>query len=121
MISASKAGKALEGSLGVGLLDARAAQRVTRPPNPNRALNRFLINDPSGGEYPLFDSASWDSGAKSDASWDSASWSDASWADASWDSASWADASWSDASWADASWADASWADASWADASWVD
>jgi serine protease AprX len=121
MVSARKAGRAVEGSLGVGTLDAGDAQRVSRPPNPNRSLNRFLIKDPAGGSHPVFDSASWDSAAKSDASWDSASWADASWADASWDSASWADASWSDASWADASWADVSWADASWADVSWAD
>ncbi len=116
MISADKAGNAVPGSLGVGSLDALAAQRVSEPPNPNRALNRFLINDSAGGEYPLFDTASWDSAVKSDASWDSASWADVSWSDASWDSASWADVSWSDASWADASWADVSWADVSWVD-----
>jgi serine protease AprX len=116
MISASEPGNAVAGSLGVGSIDARAAQRVSRPPNPNRGLNRFLITDPSGGAYPVFDAASWDSAAKSDASWDSVSWTDAS-----WDSASWSDVAWSDASWADASWADASWADASWADVAWVD
>ena len=121
MASAQKAGKATEGSLGVGSIDARGAQDVASPPNPNRALNRFLINDPSGSEFPVFDTASWDSAVKTDASWDSASWSDASWADASWDSASWADVAWSDASWADVAWTDASWADASWADASWAD
>jgi serine protease AprX len=121
MISAEKAGNAVSGSLGVGSLDARAAQRASNAPNPNRALNRFLINDSNGGEYPVFDTASWDSAVRSDASWDSASWADASWSDASWDSASWADASWSDASWADVAWTDASWADASWADVSWVD
>lgn len=121
MISAEKAGNAVSGSLGVGSLDARAAQRVSKAPNPNRALNRFLINDSNGGGYPVFDTASWDSAVKSDASWDSASWADASWSDASWDSASWSDASWSDASWADVAWTDASWADASWADVAWVD
>jgi serine protease AprX len=108
-------------SAGAGQIDVKAAQRVADPPNPNRALNRFLIDDPAAGSLPVFDAASWDSAVKTDASWDSASWSDASWSDASWDSASWADFSWSDASWADASWADASWADVSWADASWVD
>ena len=121
MVSAQTPGAAGDGSLGVGTLDARRAQLVLRPPNPNRALNRFLISDTSGGGYPVFDSASWDSAAKADASWDSASWSDVSWADASWDSTSWSDASWSDASWADASWSDVSWADVSWADVSWVD
>ncbi len=121
MLTAKRAGRAAKYSLGAGEIDVRAAIRVTRPPNPNRALSRFLIDDPAGGPVPVFDAASWDSAVKSDVSWDSASWADASWADASWADASWADASWADASWADASWADASWADASWADASWAD
>jgi subtilisin family serine protease len=121
MISAERAGSAVAGSLGVGSLDAWGAKRVSKAPNPNRALNRFLITDPAGSAYPVFDAASWDSAAKADASWDSASWADIAWTDASWESASWADAAWSDASWADASRADASWADASWADGAWVD
>ncbi|MFL5768596.1 MAG: S8 family serine peptidase [Chloroflexota bacterium] len=111
MVTARPAELADRYSLGAGLINARAAIRVARPPNPNRALLRFLIDDPAGGPVPVFDAASWDSASRSDASWDSASWADASWADASW-----ADVSWTDASWADASWADASWADASWAD-----
>lgn len=121
MVSAREAGAAASGSLGVGSLNAQGALRVSTPPNPNRALNRFLITDPAGGSHPVFDAASWDSAAKTDVSWDSASWSDVSWSDASWDSVSWADVAWSDASWADASWSDASWADVSWADVSWVD
>jgi serine protease AprX len=111
MVSAGGAGRAAPGSLGVGSLNAAAALRVTRPPNPNRALNRFLITDPAGGGYPVFDSASWDSATKADASWDSTSWSDASWSDASWSDASWSDVSWSDASWSDVSWTDVSWVD----------
>lgn len=116
MASARAADAAEPLSLGVGQIDIPAAQRIANPPNPNRALTRFLVDDPAGGPIPIFDAASWDSAVDTDVSWDSASWADASWTDASW-----ADASWTDASWADASWADASWADASWADASWVD
>jgi serine protease AprX len=121
MVTARPAGLADRYSLGAGQINVRSAIRLTRPPNPNRALLRFLIDDPAGGPVPVFDAASWDSASHSDVSWDSASWADASWADASWADASWADASWADASWADASWADASWTDASWANASWVD
>ena len=111
MMSARDAGKAATGALGVGSIDARRAQQLNDPANPNRALNRFLITDPSGGAHPVFDAASWDSAVKADVSWDSASWADVAWSDASWADASWADASWADASWADASWADASWVD----------
>jgi serine protease AprX len=112
-------------SVGVGEVNAGRSLDKLNPPNPNKALNAFIVSDPVGGG-PVFDAASWADKAKSDASWAAASWADASWADASWSAASWADASWSDASWASASWADtataaASWADLSLASASWAD
>ena len=88
MATARAAALADPGSVGVGQVEARAAQLVDVPPNPNRALSRFLIDDPAGGSIPVFDSASWDSAARSDTSWDSASWTDASWTDASWADAS---------------------------------
>jgi serine protease AprX len=111
---------ARNGELGVGMIDAAAAAAVADPPNPNAALNRFLVAASDGSSAPTFDAASWASAAKADASWASASWASASWASASWASASWASASWASASWASASWASASWASASWASASWA-
>jgi serine protease AprX len=112
-------------STGVGEVSAGASIDTLNPPNPNKALNAFVVTNPFTGG-PIFDAASWAAKAQADASWADASWSDASWADASWSAASWADASWSDASWASASWADSATAAASWADlslgsASWAD
>jgi subtilisin family serine protease len=79
------------------------------PPNANAALDAFLVPDPDGGVYPVFDSASWRKIAQGNASWDSASWAEASWNTASWDSASWQTASWASDSFASASWNTASW------------
>jgi serine protease AprX len=112
-------------STGVGEVNAGTSIDTLNPPNPNKALNTFLVTNSFTGA-PVFDAASWAAKAQADASWADASWSDASWAAASWSAASWADASWSDASWASASWADSTTADASWADlslgsASWAD
>jgi len=112
-------------SEGVGEVNAARSLDIVNPPNPNKALDAFIVTDPVSGGL-VFDAASWADRAKSDASWADASWADASWADASWSAASWADASWSDSSWASASWADtasaaASWADLSLASASWAD
>jgi serine protease AprX len=107
-------------SVGVGELNAATASRVANPPNPNAALNRFVVSE-SGGSGRVFDAASWANVARADASWASASWASASWANASWASASWASASWASASWASASWASASWASASWASLSYED
>jgi serine protease AprX len=112
-------------SVGVGEVSAAGSLGVLKPPNPNKALNGFVVADAATGGR-AFDAVSWAAKAKSDATWAGASWADASWADASWSAASWADASWSDASWASASWADsalaaASWADLSLASASWAD
>ena len=112
-------------SEGVGEVNASRSIDTLNPPNPNKALNAFIVTDPLGGGR-VFDAASWADKARTDASWADASWADASWASASWSAASWADASWSDASWASASWADTATAAASWADlslgsASWAD
>jgi serine protease AprX len=112
-------------SEGVGEANAARSVELTNPPNPNRALNPFIVTDSTTGAR-VFDAASWADKARADASWADASWADASWADASWSAASWADASWADASFATASWADTAEAQASWADlslgaASWAD
>jgi subtilisin family serine protease len=125
MIGAKPLPKAADLSEGVGEVNAGRSIERQNPPNPNMALDAFIVSDPATGA-PVFDAASWAAKARSDASWASASWSDASWSSASWASASWAEASWSDASWASASWASgasaaASWADLSLASASWAD
>ena len=106
-------------SEGVGVLNAAAAAAAVNPPNPNLALNQFLMADPAGGSLPVFDSASWGSAARANASWGSASWGSASWGSASWGSASWGSASWGSASWGSLAWSAASWGTASWGTASW--
>jgi len=121
MVTAKPVPEAIPLSLGVGELNAaKAAARNLTPPNPNAALNKFVISA-SNGSGMTFDAASWSDYVKANASWADASWSDASWSDASWSAASWADASWADASWADGSLAAASWADQAIASASWAD
>jgi serine protease AprX len=117
MLTAKHLPEALPLSVGVGEVNAAAAADVVNPPNPNAALNQFVVSA-SGGSGKVFDAASWANVARADASWASASWASASWASASWASASWASASWASASWASASWASASWASASWASSS---
>jgi serine protease AprX len=94
------------GSAGVGELNAQRSADVTRPPNPNLALNRFVVPDPTGGSTPVFDAVSWSDVARAGVSWDSVSWSDVSWSDASWSDVSWSDVSWSDVSWSDVTWSD---------------
>ena len=120
MVSAVPLPSAASNSLGVGEANLQRAFGVGNPPNPNLALNQFLVSDPAGGSVPVFSTASWTSAALANASWSSASWSSASWSSASWSSASWSSASWSSASWSSASWSSASWSSASWSSASWT-
>ncbi len=103
------------GSAGVGEINALRSSQLSRAPNPNAALNRFLKTDVLG--TTAFDGAAWYTAAKASVSWDSVSWSDVSWTDVSWTDVSWADVSWSDVSWADVSWSDVlAAADVSWED-----
>jgi len=97
-------------SAGVGEVNIqKLLSDKTPPPNANAALDQFLIPDPSGGPYPIFDSASWLKVASGSASWNTASWNDASWNTASWNSASRNTASWHSDSFLSASWNTASW------------
>jgi serine protease AprX len=100
MVTASRTPTAAPLSEGVGVVDVAKAVALTSAPNPNLALDKFLVTDPlSGGK--VFDSASWASTASANASWASASWASASWASDSQSAASWASASWASASWSD--------------------
>ena len=117
LATAKKAPNATPNSLGAGEVYAGKAASLVAPPNPNLALDKFLVPDPKGGSTPVFASASWEDAVKKSTVWDAASWVDASWVDASWTDASWVDASWTDASWVDASWVDGALEDASWVDA----
>jgi subtilisin family serine protease len=109
------------GAAGVGQVTATTALLLGNAPNPNAALNRFVVPDPAGGSTPVFDAAAWSDTAQSDAAWASAAWADAAWSSAAWSSAAWSSAAWSSAAWASAAWADAAWASAAWADTSFED
>jgi len=118
MLTARHVGDADPGQAGVGEINAERAATIGYIPNPNAALNRYLIRTSSGsGETTTFDAASWESAARANVSWDSVSWSDVSWQSASWQSVSWSDASWQSVSWTDVSWSDVvAMADVSWED-----
>jgi serine protease AprX len=119
MVSAKPIDGAAPGSVGVGEIQMGRAVLTVNPPNPNKALDTFVVSDPVAGKS--FDAVSWASVARANVSWDSVSWDSVSWNDASWNVVSWADVSWSSVSWADVSWADVSWADVSWNDTSYED
>jgi serine protease AprX len=88
MLTATALPKAASRSVGVGEVNLQKAldPKLVAPPNPNLALDAFLVSDPTGSSLPVFDAASWSSMASSNASWSSASWSSASWSSASWSS-----------------------------------
>jgi len=120
MLKAQPLRRVRDRSAGVGEVYAPGAALVSSPPNPNRALDAFLVKDDEA-DGMVFDDVSWLDAAKASRSWDAVSWLDVSWSDAAWSAVSWSDVSWSDVSWSDVSWSDVSWADVSWSDVSWAD
>ena len=119
MVTARRLPLVQTGAAGVGEIHAGRAAAVATPPNPNAALNRFVVADPNGGTLPVFDATSWADTARADLSWDSTSWADTSWSSTSWSSLSWDSTSWSSTSWLDVSTADLSWESTSWSSLSW--
>jgi serine protease AprX len=109
MLGASALPKATQFSAGVGELNLKTSLNLkTDPPNPNLALDAFLVGDPRGGALPIFDRDAWLEAA-SNASWTNASWTNAAWGSAAWGSAAWGSAAWSSAAWGSAAWGSASW------------
>jgi len=117
LATARKAPNAAPTSLGAGEVNAGKAAAMASPPNPNLALDKFLVPASSGGSGQVFDWATWEDAVKHSAVWDAATWTDATWTDATWTDATWTDATWTDATWTDATWTDGALEDATWADA----
>jgi serine protease AprX len=114
MLGALPLRKVRTAAAGVGEVFLPAAAAIALPPNPNRALDRFLVPDPIGPGV-VFDDAAWREAARASSGWNAVSWSDG-WNGALWSVQSWANVSWSDVSWSDVSWSDVSWSDVSWLD-----
>jgi serine protease AprX len=119
MLTAKATPSAAPFSTGVGIVNASDAANVVNPPNPNLALDRFLVPGPDGGPAPVFDTAAWGSAARTDAAWGSAAWGSAAWGSAAWGSAAWGSAAWGSAAWGTAAWGTAAWGSTSLASAAW--
>jgi serine protease AprX len=117
LATARKAPNASPASIGAGEVNAGKAATLTSPPNPNLALDKFLVPGPSGSTTPVFGWATWEDAVKKSTVWDAATWTDATWTDATWTDATWTDATWTDATWTDATWTDGALEDATWTDA----
>ncbi|HEY6032154.1 MAG TPA: S8 family serine peptidase [Gaiellaceae bacterium] len=105
---------------GVGEINVAGAMSINgNPPNPNKGLDRFVVDDPSVAGGKSFDSVSWDSVAQSNPNWNASSFDAVSWDSVSWDSVSWDSVSWDSVSWDSVSWDSVSWDSVSWDSVSW--
>jgi serine protease AprX len=120
MLTARPTPDALPMSTGVGELAADKAVEVNNPPNPNLALNQFIVPDPAGSPVPVFDEATWTTNAQANPMWDAATWTTATWTTATWTTATWATATWTTATWVSATWTTATWTTATWTTATWT-
>jgi serine protease AprX len=120
MLTARPTPNALSRSTGVGEVAADKAVEVNNPPNPNLALNQFVVPDLLGGGGRVFDEATWTTYASANPAWDAATWTTATWTTATWTTATWTTASWEAATWVSATWTTATWTTATWTTATWT-
>src|SRR3954447_4476561 len=120
MVTARPTPNAVPGSVGVGELAADRAVEVSDPPNPNLALDQFVVPAPDGGAGRVFDEATWTTYASANAAWDAATWTTTTWTTATWTTATWTTAAWQAATWVSATWTTATWTTATWTTATWT-
>jgi serine protease AprX len=109
MLTAGPLPRARPRSTGVGALNAHSAAAAVDPPNPNLALQRFLVPDPSGGTTPVFDAAGWTTVAQSDPAWASVAWGSVAWGSAAWSSVAWGSVAWGSVAWGSVAWGSVAW------------
>jgi serine protease AprX len=109
MLTAEPLARARPRSSGVGAVNAARAAAAADPPNPNLALQRFLVPDPSGGSTPVFDAAGWTTVAQSDPAWASVAWGSVAWGSAAWSSVAWGSVAWGSVAWGSVAWGSVAW------------
>jgi serine protease AprX len=107
------------GSAGVGSVNAGKAVRVDDPPNPNAALNEFLVPDPDGGAGVVFDASAWTSAAKGNELWDASAWTSSAWTSSAWTSSAWASSAWTSSAWTSSAWTSSAWTSSAWTSSAW--
>jgi serine protease AprX len=119
MLTAKPLPRATFRSVGVGSVSAGDAAALADPPNPNLALNEFLIPDPAGGATPIFDARRWTHAVEDNAAWGSAAWGSAAWGSAAWGSAAWGSVAWGSAAWGSVAWGSVAWGSVAWGSVAW--
>ena len=122
MLAANPEPGATPGSVGVGLVDVADSGEVSKPPNPNAALDTFVRPVPGAGPIQAFDSSAWQAAALKNPNWDSQTGNAEAWDAAAWGSAAWGSAAWGSSTLAqqlasgNAAWGSAAWGSAALAD-----
>jgi serine protease AprX len=119
MLSAEPLSLAPSRSVGVGAVHAARAAAVETPPNPNLALNGFLVPDSTGGPTQVFDAASWSSAAQADPAWASVAWGSVAWGSAAWSSVAWGSVAWGSVAWGSVAWGSVAWGSVAWGSVAW--
>ena len=107
---------------GLGLVDVADSGEVSKPPNPNAALDTFVRPVPGAGPIQAFDSSAWQAAALKNPNWDSQTGNAEAWDAAAWGSAAWGSAAWGSSTLAqqlasgNAAWGSAAWGSAALAD-----
>jgi subtilisin family serine protease len=99
MLGSERTPAATAGSLGLGELNVGRSVHLLgrRLPNPNAALNQFVVN--KRGSLPYFDGNAWTKAVTENTNWNSQSWEDKWWTSGSWEAKWWTSVSTTDTAW----------------------
>jgi serine protease AprX len=119
MLTAKPLPQATTRSVGVGTVSAADAAAVADPPNPNVALNDFLVADPAGGPTRVFDTSRWTQVVQTDPAWASVAWGSVAWGSAAWSSVAWGSVAWGSVAWGSVAWGSVAWGSVAWGSVAW--
>jgi serine protease AprX len=121
MLGSERTPAATAGSLGLGELNAGRADALLgrKLPNPNAALNQFVVSKRSAGSVPYFDANAWTKAVVRDPNWNSSTWEAKWWTSGTEAAKWWTSKWWTSGSEAAKWWTSISWAAKWWTSGSW--
>jgi hypothetical protein len=124
LLGSQRTPAATPGSLGLGELNAGRADSLLgrRLPDPNAALNQFVVH--KRGAIPYFNGDAWSQAVLSDPNWDTATWEAKWWTSGTAEDKWWTSGSeeakwWTSSSWEAKWWTSAATEDKWWTSGSW--
>ena len=94
-------------TVGMGEVNAAAANALASPPNPNEGLYQFVSTDGNG--VRSFDATAFANTVTTQSGWTESGWTESGWTESGWTESGWTESGWTESGWTESGWTESGW------------